>query len=221
MVFIKFVLNALLLAIMWIMLYFMFKRKNMACYKERLTVRSILTGFFMLALGTSLYEIDCIATYILGNTALGATFEVTAGILTSVTITLFLLSMLFAYKYHFGKGYDFSLVFLLILGLLKVFTVIFMYQEIKLLGNIILILFCLGIIILILKESFEKGDHIFAIIDILLMVYILCSIPLLFSFQNEKFDTFLILPKCLAILAIALLSIKELFKKPGLNIFKF
>ena len=221
MIFIRFVFNGLLLVIIWIMLCFMFKKKNMVCYKERLTVRSILSGFFILALGTSLFLIVSIAAYILGSTSIGATFEIAGTIITSVTITLFLFSMLFAYKFHFGKGFDFSLVFLLLLGLLKIFITIFMYQEIKIIGNIVLILFGLGIILLMLRESYEKGDHIFAMIGILLFVYLLCSIPMVFSIQNENFITLLLLLKSLAILAIALLSIKELFKKPVLNIFKF
>lgn len=221
MILVKFAFNALFLGIIWTMVYFMYKRKKLVCYKERLTVRSILAGFSILALGTTLYAIFNILAYIMGSAGPGVAFEKAAGVMNLLTITLFLLTMLFAFKYHFGKGFDFSLLILMGLGVLRLVTVIFMYQEMKILGNIFLILLGLGVILLMLKESFEKGDHIFAKIGILLLLYIICSIPMLFFLENENLNMLLILPKVLAILAIALISIKELFNKPGLNFFKF
>ncbi len=211
MLLIKVLFNVIYLAAAWILIFYMIRRKNIAGYKERFTIQCIFAAFFVLVAGDTFCSILSAICY---TTDMNSwLIELTSGI----SGVLFITFLLFAFKYHFNCPFDFYQVFLLFISLVRLVTIIFPGEGLRISGSILFAVFGVGVAFLIMREAFARNDYVFIQAGIMLLVSMLCSIPEMFFFNSQVLTFVFTAAKTLANLSMGMIFLGGLFRKTGIN----
>lgn len=216
------------LTIVWILVVKMLKRMEHVAPQNTEVARSMMLAFFFLAIGDTGHVGFRVLAYFLGG--LGASIEILgkefalvgAGALsTAVTITIFYITVLDAWRKRYNKQYGFFEYTLIVAAIAR--FILFIHPgnqwgnvvppfEWSLVRNIPLMLQGFGVAYLILGDSIRQRDKAFVWIGLMILVSYGFYLPVILLVQKSAWVGMLMIPKTLAYLAIAVIAYQELFQ---------
>lgn len=214
MLLINVLMNLIYITAAWILVILMYRRKTITCFKERYTIQCVLLAFIIFALGETFSTL---------SKCLGSSIGFISGMeipISAMSSVLFIVLLMFAFKYHFNISFDFCQFFLMLMATVRIITIIFPGSNLQFYGNVIFCFLGLGIAYIILKESLARYDYPFIQTGIMLLVTMLCTMPNLFFDNNSLIGFLFELAKGIANISIGIVLLKGLFKRSGINMVK-
>lgn len=230
------VFNIAYLLTIWILIARMFKMVAGVRPKDLHVAQSMMLAFVLLAIGDTGHVGFRVLAYAIGD--LGAKLNmfgvqmslVGAGALaTAITITLFYVIMLDAWRKRFDKKYGAFEYILIIAAIVRLIMFInpgnqwssvvppFQWSVAR---NIPLMVQGLGVAYLMLRDAIEHRDKTFKLIGIMILLSYACYMPVIFLVQKMSWIGMLMIPKTIAYVAIAVIAYKAFFTHAKLILVK-
>lgn len=222
------VFNITYLVVIWGLVITMFLRRGELSSGRRRQADLFTLAFALLALGDTGHVGFRVWAYALGGlesqvTVLGRSISlVGAGaLMTAVTVTLFYVVMLEAWRVRFNRHYSGFEYFLLISAATRLYMLtlpinewwrVVPEQPWSTIRNIPLMIQGLGLAYLILRDSLARNDTTFKWIGVSILVSYACYIPVILFVQQVPQIGMLMIPKTLAYVAIGFLAYNDLYR---------
>jgi len=223
------VFNISYLMIVWCLIFIMVRRWSKVDSADRKTALSILLAFVFLALGDmghvgfrvvafAMGDLDA-AVHLFGREVVLAPLGSMA---TAWTFTLFYVCMVFMWKYRFRKSFGPVAWGLFFLAVIRSVIMLLpgnawnsqnIQEPLYTLRNLPLILMQAGTAYLILRDAIAENDRLFKWIGAMIMVSLACYAPIVAFIKIYPNLGMLMIPKTIAYLVIAFISLKGLFPK--------
>ncbi len=227
---IEIVFNLTYLVVVWGLVIVLLRRRNELTAPRRRLSDWITAAFALLALGDTGHVGFRVWAYALGGlesqiSLLGRSISlVGAGaLMTAVTVTLFYVLMLEAWRLRFNRRYGTFEYFLLIAAVTRLYMLtlpinewwrVVPEQPWSIIRNIPLTIQGLGLAYLVLRDALARKDATFRWIGVSILISYACYIPVILFVQQAPPIGMLMIPKTLAYVAIGFLAYYDLHK-PG------
>jgi hypothetical protein len=198
--------NVVYLIVVWGLVIVMARREWAVAPSDLRVARLIRWAFTFLALGDTGQE--------LGLVGLGA-------LSTAITVTVFYVLMLEAWRVRFDRRYGWFEVLLLAAAGLRLLLMIpaanqwnnaVPPQPWSLYRNLPLTILGLGVAYLILRDARKAGDRAFTWIGVMILVSYAMYIPVILFVQQVPIIGMLMIPKTMAYVAIGLIAYFSLYR---------
>jgi hypothetical protein len=225
---VEIIFNITYLVVVWALVAMMMNRRVELGGARRKLANLTAAAFALLALGDTGHVGFRVWAYALGGLesqvdVFGRTISlVGAGALaTAVTVTLFYMVMLEAWRVRYNRRYDLFEYFLLITGAARLYmltmTVNHWYlvvpeQPWSTIRNIPLIIQGLGLAYLVLRDAIAAHDVTFRWIGVSILVSYACYLPVILFVQQAPIVGMLMIPKTMAYVAIGFLVYFDLYR---------
>lgn len=228
---VEIVFNLTYLVVVWGLVALMLARRGELSGRRRRLANLTALAFGLLALGDTGHVGFRVWAYALGGlesqvTVYGRPISlVGAGALaTAVTVTLFYVVMLEAWRTRFNRRYGNFEYALLIFAAARVYMLtlplnnwylVVPEQPWSTIRNIPLMVLGLGLAYLILRDAAARGDRTFRWVGVSILVSYACYLPVILFVQQVPMLGMLMIPKTMAYVAIGLLIYFDLYRKQG------
>lgn len=220
---------AYLVAIYWIVAL-MFLQRDRVTPLDRPVAERIAWAFLLLAAGDTGHVGFRVLAYALGGleatpVVLGVPISLVGlgALATAITVTLFYVLMLDAWRVRFGERYGGFEYLLLAMAGLRFALMLFPANEWgnvvppqpwSLIRNAPLTVLGLGVAYLMLRDARGAHDRTFHWIGIMILVSYACYLPVVLFVQRAPLVGMLMIPKTLAYVAIAVIAYRGLYQRP-------
>lgn len=227
---IEIVFNLTYLVVVWGLVIALLRRRGELAPPRRRLSDWITGAFALLALGDTGHVGFRVWAYALGGlesqiSLAGRSISlVGAGaLMTAVTVTLFYVLMLEAWRLRFNRRYGTFEYFLLIAAVTRLYMLtlpinewwrVVPEQPWSTIRNIPLMIQGLGLAYLVLRDALARKDTTFRWIGVSILVSYACYIPVILFVQQAPAIGMLMIPKTLAYVAIGFLAYYDLHR-PG------
>jgi hypothetical protein len=209
------------LVTVWVLVALMFARWGKLAGKKRTVARRVLWSFFLLGLGDAGHVGFRAFAYLSGGLEQHAALVGVGALATAVTVTLFYMVMLDAWRVRYNKTFGWFEWSLLAVGALRL--VLMMLPGNQWLSvvppmpwsiwrNVPLVVQGLGLAYLLFRDSGRAVDHPFRAIAWMILVSYACYIPVLLFVTRVPLLGMLMIPKTCAYLAVAFIAYNTLFR---------
>jgi hypothetical protein len=223
--------NMAYLVVIWGLIITMIRREDDVPLADRPVARRIRWAFTFLALGDIGHVGFRVVAYALGD--LDTTFSLfgqqiglvgLGALSTAITVTLFFVFMLDAWRVRYDRQYGPFEYFLLAVAALRLLLLIpaanqwssiVPPQPWSLYRNLPLTILGLGVAYLILRDARRANDRPFTWIGVSILVSYACYIPVILFVQQVPAVGMLMIPKTLAYVAIAFIAYYSLYREPA------
>lgn len=230
------VFNIAYLITIWILTAKMFKMVAGVRPRDLHVAQNMLIAFVLLALGDTGHVGFRVLAYSLGGleaklSMFGVQMAlVGAGALaTAITVTLFYVIMLDAWRKRFDRKYgafEYILIIAAIVRLIMFINPSNQWDSVvppfgwSVARNIPLMIQGLGVAYLILRDAIKHKDRVFKLIGIMILASYVCYIPVVFLVQKTPWIGMLMIPKTITYVAIAVIAYKAFFVHAKLRLVK-
>ena len=223
--------NIAYLVVIWIMVAVMVAQRDRVALADWPVAKRFIGAFALLALGDTGHVGFRIWAYALGSLdaapVIGGVPVSLVGfgaLATAITVTLFYVLLLDAWRVRYSKRYGWF-EWLLLASVVVRFALMALpqnewdqsvpVQPWSTLRNLPLMVLGLGTAWLILRDSSRAHDRTFRWIGIMILVSYACYLPVVFFVQQNPLLGMLMIPKTLAYLAIAFIIYFGLWRRPA------
>jgi len=223
--------NVLYLVVIWWMVVWMALHWGNVAPADQPVARRMLAAFALLALGDTGHVGLRVLAYALGGLeAAPVVFGVPLSLVglgalaTAVTVTIFYVLMLDAWRVRFHRRYGWFEILLLMAAVARLVIMaapqnaweqVVPPQPWSTFRNLPLMMLGLGTAFLILRDARTNHDRTFGWIGIMILVSYACYAPVIFFVQVNPLIGMLMIPKTLAYVAIAFIAYRGLWRTDG------
>ncbi len=221
--------NIVYLVVVWWIVLLMWQRRSLVAARDRKTADLMMLAFFFLGLGDIGHVGFRLVAFALGG--LEASVQLLGrrlmlapmgALATAVTFTFFYVAMLMIWKERFKKEYGplawcgFALAavrFLIMTNPANNWNSLEVPQDWSVIRNVPLMLMQLIAAFLFMRDALASKDSLFIKISVLILVSFACYVPAVLLRDRVPLIGMLMIPKTIAYLIIALISLRALFPK--------
>lgn len=221
--------NVAYLLVIWALVIAMVHRRAAVAPDDRHVAGWITGAFALLALGDTGHVGFRVVAYALGDleakpTVLGMPFSLVGmgALATAITVTLFYVLLLVAWRVRFRKDYGWFGYLLLAAAAARLVLMTFPANEWgravppqpwSIYRNLPLVLQGLGVAYLILQDARATRDRTFLWISVMILISYACYTPVILFVQQAPAIGMLMIPKTMAYVVIALLAYRGLYRR--------
>lgn len=223
--------NVAYLIVIWIMVAVMIAQRDRVAPADWPVAKRFIWAFALLALGDTGHVGFRVWAYALGGleaapVILGVPVSLVGfgALATAITVTLFYVLLLDAWRVRFGRRYGWF-EWVLLASVPVRFALMALpqnewssavpVQPWSTLRNLPLMLLGLGTAGLILRDAARAHDRTFRWIGIMILVSYACYMPVVFFVQQNPLLGMLMIPKTMAYLAVAFVAYFGLWRRPA------
>lgn len=219
-----------LVAVWWIVLL-MWQRRGLVAKGDRRCAYLMMLAFFFLGLGDIGHVGFRLVAFALGGLEtsvqlFGCELLIApmGALATAVTFTFFYIIMLMIWKDRFKKEYGplalfgFALAvarFLIMACAENNWNSLEITYDWAIYRNVPLMLMQLIAACLFMRDGLARKDRLFIWIAVLIFVSFACYVPVIFLWHRFPLIAMLMIPKTIAYLVIAVLALRNIFRKPA------
>ena len=217
------------LVVIWGLVLVMDRRRESVLPENRAVAKLFLWALFLLALGDTGHVGFRIVGYAIGDldaqfSVLGFNIGLLGGgtLATAITVTLFYVLLLFAWRARFGSDFGWfgyvlfaaaAMRFSLMVDPANQWNSLVPPQPWAIVRNVPFFILGGGVTYLMLREALNNDDRTFFWIGISIIVSFACYIPVIFFVQKVPMLGMLMIPKTVAYVVIGLIAYKDLYPK--------
>ncbi len=221
--------NVLYLIVITCIVASMFLRFSLVGEKDKGAALYVMLAFFFLALGDFGHVGFRVIAFAMGGldaevTLFGRNFVIAplGSIMTAWTFTIFYVCMIFMWKARFNKAFGSAAWIIFALAIIRSIIMLlpgntwdsrYIEEPLYTLRNIPLILMQAGTVYLILRDAIAENDILFKWIGAMIIISLVCYAPVVAFITSYPLIGMLMIPKTIAYMVIAVMSLKGLFPK--------
>lgn len=214
------VFNIVYLILVWGLVVTMYKRQNVLRPENGQVGRLFMWAFGLLALGDTGHVGLRVVAYALGGVEKNALLVGIGSCMTSVTVTVFYVIMLFVWKARYHKPFGWFGRFLLVMAAVRLLILLHPANNWSavnppldwvLYRNLPLLVQGLGVVILIWNDSTANYDALMKNVAILILISYTCYTPVILFYHLNPLIGLLMIPKTVVYLVIAVLAYRQMF----------
>lgn len=219
--------NVAYLTFIWTIVGLMTRRMGDVAPEDRRTAEWIRLAFLLLAFGDTGHVGFRVVAYAVGQTDVRVNLFGTpmsliglGSLATAVTVTLFYVAMVYVWQFRFGHPDSGIANFLVLTGAVRLFLLALPSNRwgdppspylMSLARNLPLVIQGLGIMALILRDSFRQGDRTFQWVGWMIAVSYAFYAPVILWVHRVPMLGMLMIPKTCAYMAIAWIAYRALW----------
>lgn len=219
--------NVAYLTFIWTLVGLMTRRMKDVAPEDRRTAEWIRLAFLLLAFGDTGHVGFRVVAYALGQMDVRVNVFGTpmallglGSLTTAVTVTLFYIAMVYVWQFRFGHPDSGIANFLVLAGVIRLFILALPSNGweslrspylISLCRNLFLVIQGLGVMALILRDSFRRGDRTFQWVGWMIAVSYAFYFPVILWAHRFPMLGMLMIPKTCAYVAIAWIAYRALW----------
>jgi len=212
--------NILYLIVIWVMVVIMTRRLPEVSTENHAVANRFRWAFLLLAIGDTGHVGFRVVAYALGGLEKNPLWVGMGALATAITVTIFYVIMLDIWRVHFNKSYGWFEYLLLASVPIRFIVMAFPGNE---WGNVVppvfwgpfrnifLIILGLGVLYLILRDSFKNNDRLFKQVAYCIFFSYLFYTPVIFMVRDYPLLGMLMIPKTIMYILIALLAYNGLY----------
>ena len=214
-IWIEIVFNILYLLVIWGLVVKMILNRRSVKPVDEKPAKYFLWAFALLALGDTGHVGFRVLAYAMGGLEKNGVLVGLGALATAVTVTLFYVMVLEAWRTRFKKNYGLIGVVLLTAAVIRLILMIPAQNQWtsplppadwSIYRNIPLMVQGIGAAALILKDALKNRDRVFKWVSIMILVSYACYMPVIFLVRRIPAIGMLMIPKTMAYMAIAFIS---------------
>jgi hypothetical protein len=223
-VIVEVVFNISYLIVMWGLVILMKRRWNFVAPEDLKIVKRIWWMFFLLALGDSGHVGFRVIAYARGGLEANPALVGIGALATAITITFFYMLLVDVWRIRFNKKIGSFGIFLLISGIIRLVVMalpgndwgsVIPPQPMGIIRNLFLMVQGIGIMALIVIESYRQKERVYFAIGACIFFSFLFYTPVILWVDKIPLLGMLMIPKTLAYVAVAIIVYKAYFRHPS------
>jgi hypothetical protein len=227
---VEIIFNIGYLIAVWTLVALMVRNRANVAPKNRAVAKRVMWAFALLALGDTGHVGFRVLAYALGGLeaqpiVLGIPISLVGigALATAITVTFFYMLMIDIWRLRFNKPLGWFGWFLLAMGVFRLIIMLFPQNEWSavvppqpwgLIRNLPLMIMGLGVMALILRDSYRANDRPFKWIGWCILASYAFYTPVILFVAEVPILGMLMIPKTLAYIAIAVIAYRALYTQP-------
>lgn len=218
--------NVFYLVVIWIVVYMMYKGMSNVSEKNKNVAKTFALSFLLLALGDTGHVGFRVVGYLKKGLQENAALLGYGKLITALTVTVFYMLFIKAWKERYNKEYNLFTYLLFIAGIARLVILVLPGNQWAsyeapfrwaIYRNIPLMVLGLGAAYLFFKDSLKSNDNIFKWIAIMILISYGFYTPVILLAHIYPLIGLLMIPKTLAYMAAAFIVYEGFFKKNALK----
>ncbi|HHV07282.1 MAG TPA: hypothetical protein GXX69_03615 [Firmicutes bacterium] len=217
---IEVIFNIVYLILVWGLVVTMYRRQDALAPGSRQVGQLFMWAFGLLALGDTGHVGLRVLAYALGGLEKNALLIGVGAFMTSVTVTVFYVIMLFIWKARYHKPYGWFGRFLMAMAAVRLLILLHPANDWSAINpprdwvlyrNLPLLIQGIGVVILMWIDSTANRDRFMKNVALLILVSYACYTPVILFYHINPLIGLLMIPKTVVYLVIAVLAYRHMF----------